>query len=251
MRSLIIIALACLYSAHTISAGFNCNKAATEDEIEICDNPSLSSMDDSLNRLYKSVYKKSIEKEHLLSSQQEWLLERLQCRSDTVCIGDTYVNRLFELQMWGRVGDGRNIDFSSFFDSEVGDISKAEILFINQYEPAGDISLLVDLEGFHYGKCLESGPCGCGEARYIGFIDYNTRTNHVIKKMVNIYHSDCIGHDDTNDYFIMENSASVTVGVSSDSGGVTPKLIPIATLDKMNYKNGYKVLRSDLNFQQR
>lgn len=84
-------------------ASFNCNKAATSIEKAICQNPSLSGLDDQLSAKYSQI-KKEIsqdEKKVLLDSQREWLLQQKRCETSNnlvECLNVQYKERMAFLE---------------------------------------------------------------------------------------------------------------------------------------------------------
>jgi uncharacterized protein len=57
-----LIAIALLFTCSQIqnakAAGFDCAKAKTKIEIEICNSPELSAKDSEINTIYKDIYSK-------------------------------------------------------------------------------------------------------------------------------------------------------------------------------------------------
>ncbi|MDD4884735.1 DUF1566 domain-containing protein [Sulfuricurvum sp.] len=84
-------------------ASFNCNKAATSIEKAICQNPSLSDLDEQLSAKYSQI-KKEIsqdEKKVLLDSQREWLSQQKRCETSNnlvECLNVQYKERMAFLE---------------------------------------------------------------------------------------------------------------------------------------------------------
>lgn len=84
-------------------ASFNCDKAATNIEKAICQNPSLSDLDDQLSSKYSQIKKEipESEKKVLLDSQREWLSQQKSCETSTnleQCLTDLYQERMAFLE---------------------------------------------------------------------------------------------------------------------------------------------------------
>ncbi len=83
---------------------FNCTTATTATEQAICHDPQLANLDLQVSQTYSELIddmKKSGDpKKHLnylLTSQEKWKNEKIQCKGDSFCITDTYGKRLAEL----------------------------------------------------------------------------------------------------------------------------------------------------------
>ncbi len=78
------------------AASFNCNKAATLVENEICSNTTLSKLDDALKQNYDGALATNIGAEamqHLKKTQRQWLKERDACKT-AACIEQKYRQRI-------------------------------------------------------------------------------------------------------------------------------------------------------------
>jgi uncharacterized protein len=86
------------------AASFDCRKASTLVEQEICNNPYLSKLDDVLSQNYKSMMESDFgnTKQFLRSQQRQWLAERNQCRT-TQCLINLYRLRIDETCDYGVV----------------------------------------------------------------------------------------------------------------------------------------------------
>lgn len=90
-----------LFSLH--GASFNCDKATTNIEKSICQNPTLSSLDDQLSATFSQI-KKEIpqnEKKILLDSQREWLSQQKRCETSNnleECLNVQYKERIVFLE---------------------------------------------------------------------------------------------------------------------------------------------------------
>lgn len=88
-----------LLTGATSAASFDCSKASTFAEKEICRDSYLSSLDEILSDQYKRSYAQVIDKQSLLQSQREWLIFRDQCNSQQ-CLNKTISDRIHALKMY-------------------------------------------------------------------------------------------------------------------------------------------------------
>jgi hypothetical protein len=79
---------------------FNCNYAKTPDEVLICQNPKLSSLDETLADLFFLLRNEAYawRQTKMTSEQANWLRWRMHCGRDFDCIRQAYVGRIIELQ---------------------------------------------------------------------------------------------------------------------------------------------------------
>ena len=85
------------FSQLSVSASFDCNKAATLVEQTICTNKQLSELDTLVATRYKNALNSSPDKNSVKARQRDWLfLERNSCQ-DIVCLKAAYNSRLAEL----------------------------------------------------------------------------------------------------------------------------------------------------------
>ncbi|WP_175774354.1 lysozyme inhibitor LprI family protein [Burkholderia anthina] len=83
------------------AASFDCAKASTFVEREICGNPALSRLDDALNKDYQDVVydfgnwptEDPPEYRQFIASQKAWLKARNRCTT-TQCLVDSYRKRI-------------------------------------------------------------------------------------------------------------------------------------------------------------
>ncbi|MBT1073633.1 lysozyme inhibitor LprI family protein [Pelotalea chapellei] len=73
---LLLSGLLLIFVTHTFAASFDCNKARTKTEKEICSNKELSDLDDKLQNLYKQALAIVPYKEELKKQQLNWLKKR-------------------------------------------------------------------------------------------------------------------------------------------------------------------------------
>lgn len=97
-RSLALFALLLLSTAAQ-AVSFDCGKAATYVEKEICSDPLLGNSDDRLSEAYKAVLNKTsgdAAKGDVRAAQRAWLSERNKC-TDNACLRSAYRKRVAEL----------------------------------------------------------------------------------------------------------------------------------------------------------
>lgn len=86
------------YSGAVDAASFDCQKATTKIEFEICDNYTLDALDEQLGANY-NILKNSTNKSDfskIKKQQAQWLKRRNQCL-DSFCLVYFYLNRINEL----------------------------------------------------------------------------------------------------------------------------------------------------------
>ncbi|RAS39192.1 lysozyme inhibitor LprI family protein [Paraburkholderia bryophila] len=83
-------------SAHATS--FDCNKGRSPTERMICDDPALSTLDDTLGQLYWKARRRVVNRRAFLNdSDSKWAWREANCR-DAVCLSRWYATRIEELQ---------------------------------------------------------------------------------------------------------------------------------------------------------
>lgn len=85
------------------AAGFDCNKASSRIERQICSDPLLGRLDEAMVRAYATARRAAAAPavvEDLRRTQRQWLALRDRC-SDTACVGAAYLRRLTELRAVG------------------------------------------------------------------------------------------------------------------------------------------------------
>lgn len=88
-----------LLSLNSSAASFDCNKASTAIEREICGDYLLGKLDDALTQNYKHMLSANIgdgAKNDLKSTQKKWLAVRNKCTSKA-CLVDAYRQRVDEV----------------------------------------------------------------------------------------------------------------------------------------------------------
>ena len=84
------------------SASFDCKKATTDIEKEICNDKFLSLLDETLGKLYQEVVKNSQASDFIKVDQREWLSYRNSCKESfafygkniTSCLKNAYLERI-------------------------------------------------------------------------------------------------------------------------------------------------------------
>jgi uncharacterized protein len=85
------------YSMMSYATSFDCTKASTAIEKNICGNPSLGVLDEQLATTYHKAYNASSSKDELKTQQREWVKNiRNKCTNDD-CLSSVYSSRIAEL----------------------------------------------------------------------------------------------------------------------------------------------------------
>ena len=98
------------------AASFDCNKATTETEIAICNDPELSALDEVMGQAYRlaKISANWMTPQELRNSQKAWLQQRNRCGDNFDCLRNSYVQRLEEVSDGVLyINVGRN--FTSYF----------------------------------------------------------------------------------------------------------------------------------------
>lgn len=94
----VIVGIFSLFPMGTFAAAFKCDmKGLNVTERTICNNPSLSGIDDIANKKYISKINDSLSVGTLKRQQLVWLEQRNKCGQNTSCIENSYNNRYREL----------------------------------------------------------------------------------------------------------------------------------------------------------
>jgi uncharacterized protein len=91
-----------LCSAGAQAQSFPCRYAATDDELAICGDDTLSRLDERMAGLYADLHRTlaGYALIRLERSQHAWLARRSGCHGDIACIASVYQARIDELQNW-------------------------------------------------------------------------------------------------------------------------------------------------------
>ena len=87
------------------AASFDCNKATTETEIAICNEPDLSALDDLMSRVYSQAlrsndwryFDEDKDDSELINSQRLAIKSQIQCGGNNACLLKFYRSRIFEI----------------------------------------------------------------------------------------------------------------------------------------------------------
>jgi uncharacterized protein len=95
-----VFTIAVLLTVLSMSAApgqsFNCRTAERSDEVLICQNSRLSSLDEQMSNLYFTLRNQlsGSERRALEAGQRRWLQSRIDCGRDFGCIEDLYERRI-------------------------------------------------------------------------------------------------------------------------------------------------------------
>ncbi|MEO1191036.1 MAG: lysozyme inhibitor LprI family protein [Pseudomonadota bacterium] len=100
---------------------FDCAKAGTAVEKQICDDPNIGQMDEELSKVYGALRKSlsSTAKTALRDSQRQWLHHRNACDTSGDCVTRAYVQRLRHLDHAYDVFTGWNGTFESWAEVDI------------------------------------------------------------------------------------------------------------------------------------
>lgn len=99
MKILYALMIFLLSSSFAFAVSFNCKKATTFAEKEICNDPLLGKLDDALSENYKYMLASNIgngAKKDIKATQKTWLVNRDKC-PDKPCLVDIYRKRIDEV----------------------------------------------------------------------------------------------------------------------------------------------------------
>jgi uncharacterized protein len=102
LAKLIAVAAVLMTAQSTLPAraqSFNCNFAKTPDEVLICQNRTLSEMDEKLANLYFGLHSHVYGRDRVRMEvdQTSWLRHRMSCGRDVYCIAVAYQRRVRDL----------------------------------------------------------------------------------------------------------------------------------------------------------
>lgn len=96
-RNIFAVILLSSFSIITYATSFDCTKASTAIEKNICGNPALELLDDQLADIYHKALNDSSSKDGIKSQQREWIKNiRNKCATE-FCISDAYTSRIAQL----------------------------------------------------------------------------------------------------------------------------------------------------------
>lgn len=94
MKNLILLLIITLTAIESYGASFDCSKATYESEKKVCETPNLSQLDEKMAKLYFAIKSKSNNSSELTKDQITWIKNNRNCRSDTKCLENSYVERI-------------------------------------------------------------------------------------------------------------------------------------------------------------
>ena len=100
-RSLIIVSLIVIglvWKPGLDSATFDCAKATTKIEKQICADTKLSALDEKLNGVYRKMLAQSTVSQDARNQQREWIKNSRDVCNDATCLERAYVSRISDLQ---------------------------------------------------------------------------------------------------------------------------------------------------------
>ena len=95
---LALVAISLVGMPYVRSASFDCAKAKTEIEKQICSNTKLSELDDKLTALYNKVLAQSPVPEDTKEQQREWVKGSRNVCKDAACLERAYASRISDLE---------------------------------------------------------------------------------------------------------------------------------------------------------
>jgi uncharacterized protein len=104
--SRLLLCLCLAFGANTAvqAASFDCEKATSDIEHSICNNPDLSSLDDQLTENYQSAMANlpADQADALRTEQRSWLKQRNACNGQESCLSELFSQRAAQLQNTAR-----------------------------------------------------------------------------------------------------------------------------------------------------
>lgn len=97
MKLLSVMMLFLMSSSSAFAVSFDCSKASTFVEKEICSDSLLGRLDDALSENYKGMLESDFgnSKNSLKTEQRKWLADRNECTNNK-CLVDSYRKRIDE-----------------------------------------------------------------------------------------------------------------------------------------------------------
>lgn len=124
---MIATGLAAMAAPETSDAqSFDCAKAGTAIEKQICDDPNLGLMDSELGSVYGSLAK-SLSGEaqsELRANERAWIQKRNACDTQSDCVTKAYVQRLTQLSKQHGLFMGWSGDFESWADIQLSIVER-------------------------------------------------------------------------------------------------------------------------------
>ena len=130
-------------ASSSYGASFDCSKAGTFIEISICDNDTLSKLDEELAKVYRKA-KKSTNIKALKKEQRKWVKQKRNSCQNVPCLTVRYRMRINALKNYYRVSLTPN--WSGTYSQESAQISIADDLSFT-YNSVGDQASTCQVEG--------------------------------------------------------------------------------------------------------
>jgi uncharacterized protein YecT (DUF1311 family) len=83
--------------ASPVAPSFDCSKASSSVEKQICGDPTLAKLDVELSRLYSEARRKTNDKKKLEAEEANWITNSRDVCGNTTCIAEAYQLRISEL----------------------------------------------------------------------------------------------------------------------------------------------------------
>ena len=171
------------------SAGFDCGKATTLVERQICGTPDLGALDSRLDTEYKKVITDTDNAAAWQKDQRKWLAERNTCTTAS-CLRNRYVNRITLLRMTQQpthwAGKWWRIDNSGSAPAEltISRVSRTSIGFgiqastgANSGDIAGTAKLRDDASADFHGKAPDYAQCSLSFVHTLNRIEVTQQGN--------------------------------------------------------------------------
>lgn len=99
-------------SNYIFAASFNCEAKLSSVETEICNNPSLSALDENMALTYRAIYQSSNNKKLLRNDQRSWIKNIRNKCSDLPCLEEAHKDRIKYLLSLTQKPEGVSKNFS-------------------------------------------------------------------------------------------------------------------------------------------
>jgi uncharacterized protein len=93
-----LVTICLVWMPYVRSASFDCAKAKTKIEKQICSNTKLSELDDKLTALYNKILAQSPVPEDTKEQQREWVKGSRNVCKDAACLERAYASRISDLE---------------------------------------------------------------------------------------------------------------------------------------------------------
>lgn len=90
----LLFLLAMASAREAVAASFDCGKAATRTEKQICADPVLSRLDEQLDDAYRTAQHRVASRPALRDAQRKWLATRRDACEDSACLRKAYLDRI-------------------------------------------------------------------------------------------------------------------------------------------------------------